>query len=85
MHGRIPNLPPDWPSASRIATLWAVASAVESREVTNGRLRQFLELPAHVPITKGLLLESMTWEEYWTIVTDYAARACAPERMDADT
>jgi hypothetical protein len=64
-----------------------VASATETVTQTNRRLRQFLELPTHVRITENLLLETLSWEEYWVIVKSYAARLTGVRtgRMDADT
>ena len=88
MHRRIPSPPPDWPSPERIRILLAAASGVESRTYTHRRLRQFLELPADVRITEHLLLEKMSWAEYWTIISDYAAqltRGARTGRMDAAT
>jgi hypothetical protein len=74
MTPRIPDPPSDWPSPGRIVILFAAASGVETVTETNRRLRQFLELPSDVRITETLLMEQMSWPEYWVIITSYAAR-----------
>jgi hypothetical protein len=85
MMPRIPDPPPDWPSPAKIAMLFAVASATENLTQAHRRLRQFLELPGHVRITENVLLETISWEEYFELMVAYCERACAQGRMNADT